>query len=83
MRRTVDLLAQVPYVEAVTEQLRTKARRALKAINRFPVCELEDLLPKGQNGQGGAAEPGPEAVPLVAGELELASSGASDSQPVD
>jgi hypothetical protein len=41
----VDLLAQVPYGEAISEQLRGNARRALRAINRFPVCELEDLLP--------------------------------------
>jgi len=45
LRRTVDLLAQVPYGEALSEQLRGNARRALRAINRFPVCELEDLLP--------------------------------------
>ena len=44
MRRTVDLLAQVPYCEAISEQLRAHARQALKAINRFPVCEVEDLL---------------------------------------
>jgi superfamily II RNA helicase len=44
MRRTVDLLAQIPYCDAVSQQLRSSARRALKAINRFPVCELEDLL---------------------------------------
>ncbi len=44
LRRTVDLLAQVPYCEAISEQLRSRARRALKAINRFPVCEIEDLL---------------------------------------
>ncbi|MFN5698244.1 MAG: DEAD/DEAH box helicase [Cyanobacteriota bacterium] len=47
LRRTVDLLAQVPYCEAISEQLRSKARRALRAINRFPVCEVEDLLPAG------------------------------------
>ncbi len=44
MRRTIDLLAQVPYCEAISEQLRCNARRALKSINRFPVCEAEDLL---------------------------------------
>ena len=42
MRRTVDLLAQVPYCEAISEQLRSHARQALKAINRFPVAEAED-----------------------------------------
>jgi superfamily II RNA helicase len=45
LRRTVDLLAQIPYCEAVSQQLRDNARRALKTINRFPVCELEDLAP--------------------------------------
>ena len=44
MRRTVDLLAQVPYCEAISEQLRSHARQALRAINRFPVAEAEDLL---------------------------------------
>ena len=44
LRRTVDLLAQVPYCEAISEQLRSKARAALKSINRFPVCEIEDLF---------------------------------------
>ena len=47
MRRTVDLLSQVPYCEAISEQLRTTARQALKAINRFPVAELDDLLKSG------------------------------------
>ncbi|MFM7266328.1 MAG: DEAD/DEAH box helicase, partial [Cyanobium sp.] len=45
LRRTVDLLAQVPYAEAISERLRSQSRRALRAINRFPVCEIEDLLP--------------------------------------
>jgi superfamily II RNA helicase len=44
LRRTVDLLAQIPYCEAISERLRTNSRRALKAINRFPVCEIEDLV---------------------------------------
>ena len=43
MRRTVDLLSQVPYCEAISGQLRVNARLALKSINRFPVCEAEDL----------------------------------------
>jgi len=47
LRRTVDLLAQIPYCELVSQRLRDNARRALAAINRFPVCELEDLLPTG------------------------------------
>ena len=44
LRRTVDLLAQVPYCEAVSQQLRNHARQALRAINRFPVRELDDLV---------------------------------------
>merc|ERR1711965_1087901 len=44
MRRTVDLLAQVNYCEAISDQLRSHARQALRAINRFPVAEAEDLL---------------------------------------
>jgi hypothetical protein len=44
LRRTVDLLAQIPYAEAISDQLRRNARRALQAINRFPVCEIDDLL---------------------------------------
>ena len=57
LRRTVDLLAQVPYAEAISDRLRSNARRALRAINRFPVCEVEDLL------AGAPPEPGPEASP--------------------
>jgi len=34
----------VPYCEAISEQLRSKARQALRAINRFPVAEADDLL---------------------------------------
>jgi superfamily II RNA helicase len=49
LRRTVDLLAQVPYAEALSEQLRTTARKALKAINRFPVCEVQDLCVTSSN----------------------------------
>jgi superfamily II RNA helicase len=44
LRRTVDLLAQIPYAEAISDQLRRNARCALRAINRFPVCEIDDLL---------------------------------------
>ncbi len=56
LRRTVDLLAQVPYCEAISEQLRTNARAALKAINRFPVCEIEDLLAGGRGQLDPATE---------------------------
>ncbi|WP_259727575.1 MULTISPECIES: DEAD/DEAH box helicase [Synechococcales] len=60
LRRTVDLLAQVPYAEAISERLRATARQALKAINRFPVCELQDVLASaGAPGNLPAAEPIP------------------------
>jgi superfamily II RNA helicase len=55
LRRTVDLLAQIPYCEAISDQLRRNARRALRAINRFPVCEVEDLL-----GASAAAQDKPD-----------------------
>jgi superfamily II RNA helicase len=60
MRRTVDLLAQIPYCEAISEQLRTQARAALKAINRFPVCEPIDLL-----AGGGSLNPATERTPAA------------------
>ncbi|QNG29526.1 RNA helicase [Synechococcus sp. LTW-R] len=62
MRRTVDLLAQIPYCEAISEQLRTNARAALKAINRFPVREPID---------GGMAD-GEGANPAIARQGEAA-----------
>jgi hypothetical protein len=72
LRRTVDLLAQIPYVEAVSEQLRSKARQALRAINRFPVCEIEDLLPAA--GPGLTPSPGAadSAAPAAADAASLA-----------
>ncbi|MEB3321385.1 MAG: DEAD/DEAH box helicase [Synechococcaceae cyanobacterium] len=66
LRRTVDLLAQVPYAEAVSEQLRRNTRRALKAINRFPVCEVEDLLHSPSNGgQNNSPSAGEEGGPVA------------------
>ncbi len=49
LRRTIDLLSQVPHCEAITKQLKDNARRALKLINRFPVCEAVDLVNEGAN----------------------------------
>jgi hypothetical protein len=46
----------VPYCEAISEQLRTNARSALKAINRFPVCEIDDLLAGGRGQLDPATE---------------------------
>ena len=44
MRRTIDLLAQVPHCIAVSGQLKRNASEALRALNRFPVRDAEDLL---------------------------------------
>ena len=43
VRRTIDILSQVQYCIGVSNKLKKNARLALKAINRFPVKELEDL----------------------------------------
>ena len=68
MRRTVDLLAQIPYCEAISERLRSNARKALKAINRFPVCEIEDLV---------AVAPAPEAsIEVAVPDIDLGARGA-------
>ena len=44
LRRTVDLLAQVPHMPFISTELKRTSIAALVAINRFPVKELEDSL---------------------------------------
>ncbi len=44
MRRTIDLLAQIPHCVAISQKLKRNASLALKLLNRFPVRELEDLF---------------------------------------
>jgi superfamily II RNA helicase len=39
LRRTLDLLSQIPYVPHVAQDLRDNARRAMQLIDRFPVNE--------------------------------------------
>ena len=43
LRRTVDVLGQIPHCPVVSEQLRRQARLAHGAVNRFPVKEADDL----------------------------------------
>ena len=43
LRRTNDLLSQIPYCEAVSRQLRNNAKAAMKLMDRFPVCEAQDI----------------------------------------
>ena len=63
MRRTVDLLAQIPYCEAISEQLRTNARAALKAINRFPVREpIDGGMADGEGANPATARQGETAA---------------------
>ncbi|NET70061.1 MAG: RNA helicase [Sphaerospermopsis sp. SIO1G2] len=40
LRRTLDLLSQIPHVPFVSETLRANAQRAIQLIDRFPVNEL-------------------------------------------
>ena len=49
IRRTIDTLSQIKFCELISDQLRKNARIALKEINRFPVCEPEDLTRESDN----------------------------------
>jgi superfamily II RNA helicase len=39
LRRTVDLLSQIPYVPHASDSLQANARRAIQLIDRFPINE--------------------------------------------
>jgi superfamily II RNA helicase len=39
LRRTVDLLSQIPYVPHASDSIQSNARRAIQLIDRFPVNE--------------------------------------------
>lgn len=43
LRRTMDVLAQIPHCPGLNEPLRRTARRAHAALNRFPVKEANDV----------------------------------------
>jgi superfamily II RNA helicase len=49
LRRTVDVLSQIPNIPYVSAELRQNARRAVQVIDRFPINEMdairEPLLP--------------------------------------
>ncbi len=49
IRRSIDVLSQVQYCIGVSNKLKSKARLALKAINRFPVTESNDLIKVSEN----------------------------------
>ncbi len=44
LRRSIDVLSQIQYCIGVSNKLKNNAKLALKAINRFPVSESNDLL---------------------------------------
>ncbi|HSM83685.1 MAG TPA: hypothetical protein VLS96_18500 [Nodosilinea sp.] len=39
LRRTLDVLSQIPHVPYISDTLRTNARDAKDLLNRFPVNE--------------------------------------------
>ncbi|MCA1991526.1 MAG: RNA helicase, partial [Coleofasciculus sp. S288] len=42
LRRTVDILSQVPHVPGIPESLKVNAIRAIQLLDRFPVNEIVD-----------------------------------------
>ena len=42
LRRTMDLLSQIPHCDGLSRQLKQNARHAIKLMNRFPVSEDQD-----------------------------------------
>jgi superfamily II RNA helicase len=42
LRRTVDILSQIPYVPNVPDSIKTNAVRAIQLLDRFPVNEMVD-----------------------------------------
>jgi superfamily II RNA helicase len=43
LRRTVDVLSQIPNVSYLGTELRNNARRASQLIDRFPINEMDPL----------------------------------------
>lgn len=43
LRRTVDVLSQIPNIPYISAQLRHNARQAVQLIDRFPINEMEAL----------------------------------------
>ncbi len=44
IRRTIDLLSQIQYCNGLSNKLKKNAKLTLKALDRFPVSESNDLL---------------------------------------
>jgi superfamily II RNA helicase len=43
LRRTLDVMSQIPHIPEVNPGLHTKAYQAMQLINRFPVNEIESV----------------------------------------
>jgi superfamily II RNA helicase len=39
LRRTVDMLSQIPHIPHISDALKTTAKQAVQLIDRFPVNE--------------------------------------------
>jgi len=48
MRRTIDILSQIKYCLGASNKLKRNANLTLKAINRFPVSESDELFRKSE-----------------------------------
>jgi len=48
MRRTIDVLSQIKYCLSASNKLKRNANLTLKAINRFPVSESDELFRKSE-----------------------------------
>ena len=49
MRRSIDVLSQIKYCISASNKLKKNANLTLKAINRFPVSESEELFRKSES----------------------------------
>ena len=49
IRRTIDLLSQIQYCTGVSNKLKKNAKLTLKAINRYPVAESNELFQVSEN----------------------------------
>ena len=44
LRRTLDILSQIPHIPKVSESLSQNAKRAQYLIDRFPISEMNEIL---------------------------------------
>ena len=55
IRRTIDLLSQIKYCNSVSSKLKKNAGLSIRAINRYPVTESEELLLKSDDNKSNPA----------------------------